>query len=282
MAEEQLFVVGVGPQKTASTWLYTMLAQFDTLVFPSDVKETFFWDSYYERGLKWYFSHFDRSGSHKMAEVGPTYFHSPLAAERLKAHNTNLKIIVTLRNPVARSYSLYLHQKMRGRVSCDFWQAVDLYPEIIEGSRYSKYLPMWIDSFGSDNVLVLMQEEIAQTPKETLRRLNEFLGLEQMGEYENITTVVNKATLPKSPKLAKLTTILAGWMRKYRLYNVINIAKRLGLKKLIYSGREVEETPSLSLEDKKKLSEIFAEDTRFVEQLTGKNLVAWKSQGVDK
>ena len=268
---KSLSLAGVGPQKTASTWLYNILSLSDEYCFPRAVKETFFWDKRFENGQKWYYSHFKCRPATLYAEIGPSYFHSLNAIERLKGHNPDLKVIVTLREPVARTYSHFMHHRMRGRVQTNFWQAVNAYPEIIEASHYSKYLPIWLQAFGVENVLILMQDNISSNPLGVISHLNNFLGIALESKHMDILRPVNTGTLPRMSSLAKAATMSADWMRKHRLYSIINMAKTIGMKKLIYSGRDRNDLDVFTDQDKKSLKKILADDIKYFENLRAKS-----------
>lgn len=49
--------VAVGPEKTGTTWIYSYLKE-PGVCFPLEVKEIFFFDKFYNKGLGWYMCHF--------------------------------------------------------------------------------------------------------------------------------------------------------------------------------------------------------------------------------
>jgi hypothetical protein len=62
----------------------------------------------FSKGLKWYKKIFQSlSESALKGEITPRYFNDPIAAERIKKHNSAIKIFVCLRNPVDRILSQY-------------------------------------------------------------------------------------------------------------------------------------------------------------------------------
>lgn len=270
-----LSAVAVGPQKTATTWLYVGLSDTDAIAMPTKVKETFFWDRDFARGEPWYFSHFEDVTAARLIEVGPSYFHSAEACERLQAHNPNLKIIVTLRDPAERAFSLYLHHRRKGRVGEEFWSAADKLPEILATSRYGTHVPMWIDAFGAENVLVLLQSDIEQAPAHALEAVARFLDVPITYRSDHLFERVNTGGLPKSPALARLATRASAILRHMGLYSVINTAKALKLKSLVYGGGQ-QELPKLFVQDRRKLIAMFAADIVFVEQLMNRSLSEWR------
>ena len=67
------FVI-VGPQKAGTSWIYYYLKDTPQICFPSQMKETFFFDRYYEKGLHWYARHFKLCRKNdKIGEVAPKF-----------------------------------------------------------------------------------------------------------------------------------------------------------------------------------------------------------------
>ena len=157
--------IGVGPQRTASSWLHEVLAQHSEIVLPEHVKETMFFDLHYEKGVNWYFWHFGSRGrGHVYGEIGPTYFHCPSAAERIRQLAPEARVIINVRNPIEQSHSLFRHHYSKGRVPNDFFAATRRIPAILTAAQYSRYTPIWEDCF-PDRVLFLVQEDIRTNPQ---------------------------------------------------------------------------------------------------------------------
>ncbi|PIO65807.1 sulfotransferase domain protein, partial [Teladorsagia circumcincta] len=70
--------------------------------------EVHFFDKNYHKGLEWYRDKMPlTSGSQLTIEKSPAYFHSRTAAERIRALNPAMKIIIVVRDPVMRAISDY-------------------------------------------------------------------------------------------------------------------------------------------------------------------------------
>ena len=270
------FVV-VGPQKTATTWLYEVLCNSPKVAFPGYVKETFFWDRHYsDSKVNDYLSGFrSEAEATVFGEVSPTYFHCEAASERLFRHNPDLKIVILIREPVGRAYSLYLHHLRKGRYGPGFSNALDEYPEIIEASRYKIHVERWLRFFGDANTLLVLQDEIKSKPNKVIDTLVEFLDIDPISlSEETLSNRVNEASMPRFPLLAKLSTEVAGMLRKFGLYGLIDFGKRLGLKR-VYSGGE-QKMPAMPLELRGRLQQEFKEDVVFIESKLNENLAHWK------
>jgi len=265
--------VFVGPQKTATTWLYEVLKDNPSVSLPKGVKETFYWERRHKtKDIEWYASHF--SGNSLKTEIGPGCFHDKSALEAIAANNKDCKIVVTLRDPSERAFSHYLHHVRAARVSGDFRESAEAIPEITEGSRYKKYLPLWIDLFGSSNVLILFQEDIKNCPDKVLKKVCDFLNIDNIYNKDALTAKVYEASSPRSKLLIKTARTVAELMKQYRLYSIVSFFKSAGLKKLMYSSSQ--ETGKLPDELRQELVSYFMEDILYIEKITGRDLSGWK------
>jgi hypothetical protein len=266
--------IAVGPQKTATTWLYSILKQDKRIGLPYKVKETYYWDENFYKGEKWYLSHYKNSNLY--AEIAPTYFHSLDSLKRLKKHDTDIKIIVTLRSPFDRTMSLYYHQYMRGRVGTDFHKAIEKYPEILNASKYSSYLPQWIKAFGRENILIILQDDILENPNLVLTQLYDFINLSCTCNFKKLEKKVNKVSFPKNYFLAGMATFVTEFLRKKQLYWVVNLAKKMGLKKVVYSGGKKNKDLNLGSGDIFRLKNEFDKEVLYVENLLNRKLPKWR------
>lgn len=276
MAEHRLDAAGVGPQRTGTTWLDACLREHPGLCLPDGVKETFFLDRHFDRGWDWHAGHFERCGPERLrAEVGPTWFDAPGAAGRLHARSPDCRILVTLRDPAGRSWSLYRHHRRKGRVGEDFREAVDRIPRIVEASRYGEHLPRWIERFGRERVRVVLLDDVRERPAAVLEEVCSFLEVAPFDEAPAAAEErVYAGRRARSPGLARLAVGASRWLRDRGLHGAADLARRL-TGGLVYGEPDGDEgmPPSLRAE----LAAAFEEDVRCVEELTGRDLEAWRA-----
>ncbi|MEM7104597.1 MAG: sulfotransferase domain-containing protein [Bacteroidota bacterium] len=112
------FLIG-GFQKCGTSTLFHWLSQHPQIEPASKKEIDFFWvDSQYNKGNKWYLSHFkdqDNASEKQLSfEATPTYLFSEKAARRIFQFNEHMKFLVLLRNPVERAYSQFMaYQRKR-------------------------------------------------------------------------------------------------------------------------------------------------------------------------
>lgn len=264
-----LRLVGVGPQRTGSTWLDVQLRRHPDLALPEHVKETFFFDRHWSRGPADYRSHF-ASGAEAWAEVGPTYFDHPEAPARIRSLAPEARIVVTLRDPIDRAVSLYQHHARKGRVGADFWAAAEAQPSILTAGDYADHIGLWRETFGEDRILILLLDDIQADPGAALSRLTGWAGLAPLAPEADARERVNAASAPRFPLAAKVAARAVTFLRDARLHRLVEVGKRLGLNR-VYGGSDAP-PPTISDADRQRLAVRYAPHVEAVERLLGRDL----------
>src|SRR3989339_1804269 len=109
VVNKKVDIIGIGVQKSATTWLYTCLSEHPEIRCSSKEEMNYFDDSLsYSKGFEWYHAHF-KFGAWKTAEYSPTYFYDKNVPARIHTYNPDSKLILSLRNPIERAFSHYRH-----------------------------------------------------------------------------------------------------------------------------------------------------------------------------
>ena len=196
-------IIGAGPGRTGTTWLHRVLE--GRVDLPYGVKETQFFNTFYDKGIEWYARHFRyATGERKIAEICPYFFH-PLAPARIKAHIPNCRIITTLRDPVDHSFSAYKLVLHFAWARGTFDEVLKSRPNLGSGNRYASHLKTWFDLFGRENVLVTMYDELRAQPQSYLNRVTDFMGVERiaLSARPEIGDDVHCLRAPRSYRLAR-------------------------------------------------------------------------------
>ena len=264
----------LGPQRTASSWLHEVLSCHPDVCLPDGVKETMFFDDRFHKGLSWYTKLFRRQGARQVCgEIAPTYFHSVKACERLVELSPDLKIIILVRNPIERTFSLYRHHLSKGRIRIPFSQALERHPELIDTGKYSIHAKRWEDSFPPLNTMYLWQDDIKQNPQKILDDTCDFIGVKKIKIPPVANEIVNTATAPRNAYVARILSATATTLRSLALHRVVNFGRSLGLKKMYEGGATVQK---LSNEQYRMLADLFEEDLVWLEQRLGRKLDDWR------
>eukprot|EP01132_Coremiostelium_polycephalum_P004910 gene4910-6121_t len=107
----------IGTMKSGTTFLDYYLQKHPQIAKHSK-KEIWFFNSFYSSGIEWYANHFEpimnfntEQGQKVIGEATPFYINSPYTAARMYSTLRNVKIIITLRDPVDRCLSQYHFSK---------------------------------------------------------------------------------------------------------------------------------------------------------------------------
>jgi Sulfotransferase domain len=267
--------IGIGPNRTGTTWLHQVLEGHVDL--PHGVKETEFFNTFYSKGIEWYACHFRHAaGDRKVAEICP-YLSNPEAAERIKRHIPDCKFIVTLRNPVDRAYSYYKLMVRYAWVRGTFEEVLRTRPHIDVDSRCAEYLAAWFEQFGRERFLIARYEELRSDPQGYLDRICDFTGTGRIriADRAGVKNAVNSyERAPKSRKLAQNARHLIYRLREHQAYGVINALERAGVWEFCAGRGKI--FPSLSSAQKAVLTERYLPEVEALERLLEIDLSDWK------
>ena len=227
----------IGPPKSGSSWLFELLRAHPDVYIP-DAKDIYFFDRFYHKGWDWYQKHFEKAGSRAKGEICHDYLYSQEVCERIKKHLPNVKIIVMLRHPVDRAISHYRYSTMQGNVRGSLAEALEQNDNILECSRYSKYLPMYLETFGHDNVLILNFSLLKSHPELLVKQVFDYLGVDKTVNTFDVNRIVNKAMSPRNVALSKTVRYATVLARNLGMANFVGRVKRSGIKKLLYSQEQ--------------------------------------------
>lgn len=286
--EKQLFPIPfgllMGPQRAGTTWVDRYLRSRADICLPEEVKEVFFFDRNFDRGGDFYKSHFKLKSSDKLAmEITATSFDCLDAPSRVEEmFNQDIKLVCPLRHPITRTYSLYLHYLRYGIVRGSLREAVQQVPQIIDSSRYTTHLKRWFDVFGKENITLLFQEELESDQISFVKKLCKGLGVEFIEPSEEIQGRYNITTFSKFGPVALVSQKIADVLRYYRLYFIINFAKSIGIKKLIF-GKERPDAKKDNIPegDLKWLKQQIGQEASKFEEFIGQKVSFWQGQYKD-
>ena len=162
----------IGPSKSGSTWLHEVLIGHPE-VYLSQAKDLYFFNRYYDRGPGWYRAQF-RSAlpEHKIiGEVCPDYLSCAEAPERIHAClGPDVRLMVTLREPISRAFSSYLYLAKHGEAAPTFRDTTKTSPELLEEGRYATHLRSYLRYFGRESLHIGALRRPASRPAGVPRR----------------------------------------------------------------------------------------------------------------
>jgi hypothetical protein len=187
------FVIG-GTQKGGTSALDSFLRQHPEICMPETKKELHFFDREEEdRDYKKYHADFRPKPQHRViGEASPIYMYWETAPNRIWSYNPQMKWILALRNPVERAFSAWNMETKRGTENLSFKEAIEKEAErcrealplqhrvysYVDRGFYARQVRRLFKIFGTDKCLILLNEELRNDHKNTLRRVLDFLGVD--------------------------------------------------------------------------------------------------------
>lgn len=274
-------IIGIGAQKCASSWLHAVAGSHPE-IGTSEPKEVDFFSYYFDRGYRWYESHFpETSGAKVYFESSPSYFHDPRSPARALAYSPDLKILALLRDPLKRAFSNHMHEIIKGHIPiCTFEEGLANNPAYVEQCMYATHLARWFDKFSAAQVKVMFAEEIATDAQCAAQAVFGFIGVDTNFDSPILHERRNESDKARIPALR--TGLRAGgdWMRRQGLEPVLARIKATGPVSTIMKGNKInvrDEIPPMTSETAARLSEIFAPEMEQLRQMLGREALPWET-----
>jgi hypothetical protein len=182
----------LGGMKCGTTSLNAWLREHPDVAF-SSVKETHYFDKHYQRGLRWYQTHFPLwerwQGAHCTLEATPAYlYRADRVAARMHAQIPEARLVVMLRDPVKRAISHYRHLRRNGKehrapelaLLSDFASNGRRENPYKSRGLYAKQIKEFLHFYNRSQLLILKSEEFFARPAATYEQVQRFLGLNLM------------------------------------------------------------------------------------------------------
>lgn len=219
-------------------------------------------------------------GEKAIGESSAFYLCLPGAAERIAQTVPDAKVIILLREPVARAYSAYMLLVRDGRETGSFEEGLKREAErkrqgfepmwwYTELSLYSSQVRRYLEVFGKERVKVLLYEDFYAHPEQALCNVFAFLEVKE-DVIINTSVRYNVAGVPKSRALHTLL---------YKLIDSPNaLAKRVkpGLAWKAMGKFLLQPIPKMNPQLHAQLRAFFTEDVAKLEDLLHQELLCWR------
>ncbi len=271
------FIV-IGSQKAGTTSLYRVLSRHPEIFMPEKKELNFFFrQGEYEKGISYYEEYFEAAPARAktLGEASPGYICHPEAAARIAFHMPNVKLILTVRNPVDRAYSQYWSDRRHLSQSLSFEEAVEHHLETsYEPGRvgyfsrgvYAPYIREYLEHFDRSQLLILSFDELRNRPTDFYHRCFEFLGVDPAFDDPAITHAHNPSSTWDNP----------AYNFFIRHPGVTRWLPKRGRGLLFKGKRRVIEYPPMHAEVESKLLDFYEPWNSELSKLLGMDLSAWK------
>jgi len=274
-------IIGSAKSGTTSLWHY-LNAHPD--VFMSTPKEPCYFDESvnWYRGIDWYKSLFECADEGQICgEASTNYTRWPQVngvPKKIHSLSPNMKLIYVMRNPIARSYSHYIHRWTKeinpGKpFSENFEEFCKKDPMCIDSSLYYEQLEQYLNYFSKEQILTVIFEELVNNPEKVLPEIYDFINIKN----KKVELKLSVENMNKEFRTGNAKNSLSIELKKNRVIRVLmNIAptllkdfvyNRILLKTKIIKLRNKEFEPQkLNSEQVKKLNLIFKEPNKLLSE----------------
>lgn len=276
--------LGIGAQKCASTWVHRVLSDHpEVAVYPG--KEIDFFSYFYNFGYEWYEKHLGNvSAAKAIGDISASYFSDIAAPDRVFRYNPDMRIVLSLRDPIERAYSNHLNEVKLGHVTgqnLEFESGLENNPMYLMQSYYANQLARWLAVFPRNQILVIFQEDIRDAPFEQAQNLYRFLGVAEDHKSWFLEKKVNESLINKNTRLDHFLKRLGKLGRFLGGREVVQAVKRNDwIRRLRRNHNQIElrqVIPPIREETRVRLQDMLANDMReLAHQLERKDL-PWPS-----
>lgn len=261
----------IGASRCGTTWLAKNIKLHPQIYMPAK-KELHFFDTDFDKGWGYYESFFPESKCSKFKAIGeatPAYLYTPQVPQLIKSRLPDVKMIVSLRNPIDRAYSHYWNlyaAAPEGHVNkrlC-FEEKLDFTPRLIDEGFYDQKLSNYYEFFPKENILVVIFEEMIRDQQHHFQKIYDFLGVDSSIIPLLMDVRINSA----ASKLGRFKTLEFAYKAFYKLIRVPSISMRiddLNAKKL----------PEMREETRENLRNRFAPNIANLEKMLSRELGIW-------
>ncbi len=214
----------VGTMKSGTSSLADYLAVHPDVHVPEFELHFFDDDEAFSAGPSWYAERLTegldgdpfRDGL-RVGEKTPTYSYQENCAERIHRVVPDAKLVWIFREPVARTFSNYLHARKSGKEPLSFRRCVEREEErirknvfhgYVERSKYVLQVERFLEYFDLSRMHFLLFENLVGAPRAELNATARFLGISEFGELPTVHS--NKTVLPPLPMLLSFARRLGG------------------------------------------------------------------------
>ena len=263
--------LGIGALKAGTTTLHAWLEAHPQVSLAEGRKEVMFFDRHWDRGVDWYAAHFAHAGERVPGEVTPSYLFDPQAPGRAASVVPGAKLLLMLRDPVARLVSQHSFFVQETAYSGDLRTFLDDHPNAIERGLYAQQVRRWLDHFPREALLTLLLEEASAEPELAVARAYVHVGVDPAFVPPNLRERANESGTARFPTLRKLGRRTARWLYDHDLGPVVQAVKRTGAQRLLVRAKKGPKDP-LPADLRARLTDAYADDLTDLSKLLDRDL----------
>ena len=215
-----------------------------------------------------------------IGEASPSYLSDPEAPKLIHEIVPDAKIIISLRDPVERTFSYYLMFIRGGFMKDSFHHEVQKALKLVriynqrslrlETGLYAEDIQRYHDIFGPEQVKIIIFEEFINDVKKTMKDILSFLDIYyELNEFD--VEAYNKFGVPRSP--ISQFILRRGNVRRLAARFMSPSIRRILKEKILLKNEPKPEMPD---EDREILRNFYREDVYKTEKIL-KQKLPWKN-----
>ncbi|MFC1550445.1 sulfotransferase domain-containing protein [Candidatus Neomarinimicrobiota bacterium] len=276
----------VGPPKAGTTSLWRYCSEHpDIFMCPTKEPQYF---SYNPRNLTFeqykalFIGHNDEKA---IGEASVYYLWYQDSPKKIKACIPNCKIVIMLRNPVDRLYSAYLHRKRVG-ISTESFKMYIENPKIekkrnlmYENQTVNKFksyyegIKNYTDLFGRENLFIGMYDDFHSKPKEFIKSLYNFLGVDD----SFLPDLSRKYNISYTPAFSKMPFALRSIALFFKplLTKIFSYDRLISAKDFLLKLNIKKKPRAITDSERKLVIELYKHDIEKLQNYLDINLEHW-------
>ena len=272
----------IGGLKCGTTSIHHYLGLHPEIQMSKPKELNFFVDELnWDLGLDWYASRFD-DRFRVRGESSPHYTNQPRfdsAAERIREHCPDARLIYMVRDPIKRILSHWVHAKGAGYETGDI-ESVLSQPDTayVHRSLYWMQLQPYLERFEREQIMVITQEELQGERVETMRKAFEFAGVDAGFTSEQFDREWEKSSAKEGDRYQLMERLikLPGLRSVDRNFDRLPESMRWVVEKIVHDP-EKPPAPKPKLDEPlfETLRGRFHEDTAHLQRFAGREFAGW-------
>jgi sulfotransferase family protein len=256
--------------KAGTTLLHYIIQQHPDICVARK-KEVHFFDNHYERGLNWYAAQFYPGDARRRGEITPNYLYDPRCAARIATHFPNVRIIACVRDPIQRAYSQFKQWVRDTRYPHGFAEFLDGHPNAVARGLYHSQLARYRDYFPSDQIHVLVFEDLISDPPTYLDSTWRYLGVGRPYGVHWPDGPVHETVRPRHRRAYALAKRLRTELYRRDIVWPVELARHLGAGSLFAQSGDGR-FPPMTPETVARLQEVYRADVKELGRTLDRNL----------
>lgn len=271
---ETELVIAIGAQKAGTTSLHAWLGSLPEISTSRSGKEINFFSRYFDYGNHWYLDHFSSAKS-VWLDVSPNYFLVSDLLDRLKTLPLHPRILLLVRDPVARARSQHRHSLVTrpGTTSQSFQREFAANPTYVANGLYGRVLRHLEPLYDEGRLRIVWFNDLAADPAATLEPICVELGLGSRPSPDLLKVSANVSGYSRSALIGGVTRRSGRLLRRFggeqavsRLRASTTVERLLAMNRRNFpSGNEGDGFDM----DEEELRSYFLDDLRLAEAVTG-------------